>query len=68
MKLLKLRESYSSCFKVVVSLPWSVPKSNTSKPLDLKYASACSHEMDGDGRSTDAALDVIPSLRPVKTG
>lgn len=50
------------------ALPRSVAMSSTSKPLDLKYASAASHEMDGDGRSTDAAVDVKPSLLPVRTG
>lgn len=51
-----------------LALPKSVVISNTSKPLDLKYARASCHEMDGDGRSTDAASDFMASFLPVKTG
>lgn len=40
----------------------------TSKPLDWKHAKDSFHEMDGDGRSTDSLVDVIPSLLPVNTG
>ena len=47
-------------------LPRSVVMSRTSKPLDLKYASASLDEMDGEGISTEEALDVKPSLLPVK--
>lgn len=50
------------------SIPRSVVISSWSKPLDLKYLSAWSKEMEGEGKSTDEAVDVIPSLLPVNTG
>lgn len=42
--------------------------SSTSKPLDWKYLSADSHEIDGDGKSTHDAFDSYPSLLPKRTG
>ena len=53
---------------VELVLPKSVVISTTSNPLDLKYARASFREMDGEGRSTAAASDFMPSFRPVKTG
>lgn len=38
------------------------------KPFFVKYARAASHEIEGEGRSTHAASDFIPSLLPKKTG
>lgn len=51
-----------------VALPKSVVISSISNPFDLKYVKAFWNEMDGEGRSTDAASDLKPSFRPVKTG
>lgn len=59
---------WSKTKKGFTRVPNRVTRSNSSSPLDLKYASAFCHVISGDGRSTDFALDLKPSLLPVNTG